>query len=185
MVPSSGCVNGAIHKFNLVEYGAVVVVSPVGFGRIDAYIYRAVPRASFAQYDARNFSHCGSRAVAARLSCLDAEKFLEASADLFLWRPDCVCLMSIAIIYLLRFALRPHSASCLVYCRTGVAAFASVHPRRSVPGLLLLVGAAATAAVDDDLDDFLNSLTDDAGPAAPTGGSDANVNIEDLDKALG
>lgn len=42
-----------------------------------------------------------------------------------------------------------------------------------------------TADDDDDLDDFLNSLTDDAGPAAPTGGADANVNIEDLDKALG
>lgn len=46
-----------------------------------------------------------------------------------------------------------------------------------------------TAAADDDLDDFLNSLTDEAGPPAAAGrgegGADANVNAEDLDKMLG
>lgn len=40
------------------------------------------------------------------------------------------------------------------------------------------------AAADDDLDDFLNSLTDDAGPAT-AGGVGGSINDEDLDKFLG
>lgn len=66
--------------------------------------------------------------------------------------------------------------------------------------LLLSAGAwritsralATTAAADDDLDDFLNSLTDDAGPPAAVTGAGAgragaaagSVNAEDLDKML-
>eukprot|EP00903_Cladosiphon_okamuranus_P005348 g5344.t1 len=47
---------------------------------------------------------------------------------------------------------------------------------------------ATTAAADDDLDDFLNSLTDEAEPPAAgggAGGAGGNVNVEDLDKMLG
>lgn len=43
--------------------------------------------------------------------------------------------------------------------------------------------AAASGGNDDDLDDFLNSLTDDAGPAS-AGGGDGDVDAEDLDKML-
>lgn len=49
--------------------------------------------------------------------------------------------------------------------------------------------ASPTAAADDDLDDFLNSLTDETGPPAAAGGGAAeganDVNVEDLDKMLG
>ncbi|CAM9649689.1 unnamed protein product [Ectocarpus fasciculatus] len=41
-----------------------------------------------------------------------------------------------------------------------------------------------TPAGDDDLDDFLNSLTDDAGPAA-AGAADDQLDVEELDKVLG
>lgn len=45
---------------------------------------------------------------------------------------------------------------------------------------------AATAAADDDLDDFLNSLTDETAPAGGgAGGADGNVKAEDLGKTLG
>ncbi|CAN0339365.1 unnamed protein product [Ectocarpus sp. 12 AP-2014] len=44
----------------------------------------------------------------------------------------------------------------------------------------------ATPAGDDDLDDFLNSLTDDAGPAiVAAGAADDKLDVEELDKVLG
>lgn len=49
---------------------------------------------------------------------------------------------------------------------------------------------ATPTAADDDLDDFLNSLADETGPAAAGGGGGGgeganDVNVEDLDKMLG
>ncbi|CAM9711501.1 unnamed protein product [Pylaiella littoralis] len=51
----------------------------------------------------------------------------------------------------------------------------------AVPRTTTEPSKAATTAADDDLDDFLNSLTDEAAPTP----KDATVNIQDLDKALG
>lgn len=39
-------------------------------------------------------------------------------------------------------------------------------------------------AGDDDLDDFLNSLADEAGPAAATGKSGGSIDDDDLENFL-
>ncbi|CAM9576659.1 unnamed protein product, partial [Scytosiphon promiscuus] len=68
----------------------------------------------------------------------------------------------------------------------GKSATGSVKKLGAVP--LKTPAAATTAAAgenDDDLDDFLNSLTDDAGPApASAGGRGGDLDAEDFDKML-
>lgn len=45
-------------------------------------------------------------------------------------------------------------------------------------------GSATAAGGDDDLDDFLNSLTDEAGPAGATGKSGGSIDDDDLENFL-
>lgn len=44
--------------------------------------------------------------------------------------------------------------------------------------------SAKGAAGDDDLDDFLNSLADEAGPEAGTGKSGGSIDDDDLENFL-